>query len=90
MEKVDKTINFLGGRKSLIMWLILIYVLVGYNYQIRSWYNDNIIPTLDLFKPNTWILGITWFIVIVFLCHIYCMYQQFDITGKCRKQHLNT
>lgn len=70
IEKVDKAVNFIGGIKFLIMWLIIFYVLMGYNYRIRSWYNDNIIPTLDRFEPNTWIFWITFLPIFFVVCNL--------------------
>ncbi len=87
MEKVDKIINFLGGRKFLIMWLIIFYVLMGYNYQIRSWYNDNIIPTLDRFEPNTWIFWIT-FLPIFFV--VYNLLKRSLVRYQSDKKEIST
>lgn len=70
IEKAEIAIKFFGGIKFLIMWLIIFYVLMGYNYQIRSWYNDNIIPTLDRFEPNTWIFWITFLPIFFVVCNL--------------------
>lgn len=70
IEKAEIAIKFFGGIKFLIMWLIIIYVLVGYNYQIMSWYNDNIIPVLDCFEPNTWIFAITFLPIFFVVCNL--------------------
>lgn len=87
IEKAEIAIKFFGGIKFLIMWLIIIYVLVGYNYQIMSWYNDNIIPVLDRFEPNTWIFWIT-FLPIFFV--VYNLLKRSLVRYQSDKKEIST
>ncbi len=65
----------------LILCLTITYILVAYNSQYMSWYDENILPILSHFISNIWISLLTFILVIIAICDIvrkYGMNYQYD------------
>ncbi|MCQ2959995.1 MAG: KAP family NTPase [Bacteroidales bacterium] len=58
----------------LILCLTITYILVAYNSQYMSWYDENTLPILSYFIPNIWISLLTFVLIIIAIC---------DISRKC-------
>lgn len=59
----------------IVAWATIAYVIYTFNTQIMYWYNDNIIPFLDLIESN---------ILLYLLTLIILIYFSWDIYKKCK------
>ena len=55
----------------IVVWATIAYVIYTFNTQIMYWYNDNIIPFLDLIESNILLYLLTLIILIYFFGDIY-------------------
>lgn len=65
VEKFIKWAMEHGLIKNLILCLFIVYVLVTYNSQYMTWYNENIIPILGHFESNIWIFILSFIMIFV-------------------------